>query len=138
MNDKYYDSIKIKIPSSHKKNMKKALIENGLFSQKDDLQFLFSGNCKGTEIEKIYEKTQSRTLILFSFNKNVYFYYKYYFQFVSEKIKKLDTDLKITRNNNSHPKGNKIEYSKIIYYPLLGFCFDIIVNFKKYLENNEQ
>ena len=121
---------------SNQKNLEDKILEcfydEKYFSIYDNIIFLPSTNYNGNRIKDLFNETKN--MILFSYNNNIYFYYYYFYKiekiYDDFKIEKI-TDLIIDINyiNTVYPNQDFEDFEKIKEYPLFLFCYQIIKNF---------
>ena len=109
--------------------MKNKIID-AIFKKKtvnfQEYELLFIGNCKLNNIDKVYENNNN-LVIFFKINKNYYFYYNSFYQYINDsfnEIKKKPTIKK--RIKNFDYEKNPINLSDIKENYDLCFCYQIL------------
>ena len=86
----FHECINIFIPIKLKNNFIKLFISEKYSEDKNIINFIPSSNYKGEEIENIFKNTKN--MIIFSYNNNIYLYYYSYYL--------IDDDFEIKKINN--------------------------------------
>ena len=130
--ENFHNCIIFSIPKNFEDKILECFYDEKYFSIYDNIIFLPSTNYNGNRIKDLFNETKN--MILFSYNNNIYFYYYYFYKiekiYDDFKIEKI-TDLIIDINyiNTVYPNQDFEDFEKIKEYPLFLFCYQIIKNF---------